>query len=905
MKRRRRSFGPGGPGGPGGKGPPRELAKPRRDFGKPRRDTRRPERFPPMPRPDLPPPPPPPSREELDRVARSLPIHAHAEAILEAVRRNRVVVIEGPTGSGKTTQLPRILKRGGFGAKGIVGVTQPRRIAAVSVAWRIAQEEGVELGAEVGYAIRFDDQTGPRTRIKIMTDGILLQEARSDATFGAYEVLVVDEAHERSLNIDFTLGLLHRALERRPDLRVVVSSATLEPELFQRFFREVAGDVPLLSIAGRTFPVKLHHRPPPSDDPEAIAAACAEEVLRIHRSHEPGHVLVFLPGEGLIRETEEVILRGNPGRGLLTLPLYGRLTREEQERVFYDWPGVRKVVLATNIAETSITIPDVRFVVDSGLAKVPRVNPRTGISTLREEGISQASADQRAGRAGRTAPGEAIRLYAAQDLAARPRFTDEEVLRMELSEVMLRLIDLGIRDVESFPFPTKPPADLVQGALRKLRFLRAIDEDRHLTKIGARMVPFPLSPPLSRMIVEAADRHPDVVDEVLVAGAFLSGRPPQLFPAGEEVEARNAQRSLAHPMGDAVTAIRTYRAWQSARDPGAFCERHYLDPNVMAFVEKTHVQLADIAKRQGIRVSSGGSESGVVRSVAAGFADQVLVGTGRVYEGPGDLRIGIHPSSVLYGAHHRFVVAAELQVAERAYARQVSALKPEWAAEVNADVAHDPRVRRHLREHLPKVDPATIPDHVEVGGVRIPIEIVRGEPRWEVRVADVPRLAGAEHGDLPKDALSWKGRLASDHYHFCQGMPLGAFLRLAPDLPLPAQGELLERDVPEGLLLEADRNLFAIGRYLGRLLTPALPERGRQPGWVSLAANGGGGYWYEVVQPFPDAVLATLESLRDLAATVPAEDELQGTIEPLVDRVSDLWERVAPSAAGARKAGPA
>ncbi|MFT7583252.1 MAG: ATP-dependent helicase HrpA, partial [Myxococcota bacterium] len=526
---------------------------------------------------------------------RDLPIYHHERELLEAIGSSRVVVVEGPTGSGKTTQLPKIIKAAGLAEGRIIGVTQPRRIAAVSVAWRIAEELDVELGTDVGYAIRFDDRTGPDTTIKVMTDGILLQEARRDPIFSRYGVIMVDEAHERTLNIDFTMGLLHRALSERDDLKVIISSATIKPETFQRYFEDVAGDVPFVSIDARPYPVEKIHRPPRSDGDEALVDAIADEVRRIDKSNEEGAILVFLSGEKLIKDTAQKLRGGKMGQRLAIQMLYGKLTREEQERVFHPVAkGLRRIVLSTNIAETSITVSDVRFVIDSGLAKIPRVHTGTGVVTLREEGISKASAEQRAGRAGRTAPGKAIRLFSKHALQNRPDFTDEEILRLDLSDVCLRLIHLGIQDIERFPLPTSMPRKAIRAAVAQLEDMGAIDSERRLTNVGERMMPFPLSPSLARMVIEAADRYPKAVDEVLMVGAFLSSRPPYLFPQGEEEEARAAQRGLAHPLGDATTAVVTMRRYLKAREPEKFCKNWYLDPNIMAFIAKAHRQLTDI-----------------------------------------------------------------------------------------------------------------------------------------------------------------------------------------------------------------------------------------------------------------------------------------------------------------------
>ena len=832
--------------------------------------------------------------------ARSLPIYQHEQAIIDAVRDNRVVVIEGPTGSGKTTQLPRILLRAGIGTPSTIGVTQPRRIAAVSVAWRIAEEEGVALGEEVGYAIRFDDRTSKTTAVKVMTDGILLQEARTDPLMSAYGVIIVDEAHERSLNIDFILGLLHAALEQRDDLRVIVSSATLLPETFQRFFADVSENVPLLSIDARTHPVEILHRPPASDHPADVAEATAQEIVRLHRKHPwttgetPGAILAFLSGEAGIRNTADEIMRiAGRKSSLRVFPLYGRLTREEQERVFMRIEDGRKVVLATNIAETSITIPDVRFVVDTGLAKVPRVDTRTGVTTLREEGISKASADQRAGRAGRTAPGQAVRLYSRKDHANRKAFTDEEILRLDFTEVALRLIDNGVRDIERFPFPTPPPPGRVRAALAKLLAMRAIDDKRDLTDIGKRMVPFPLSPPLARMLVEAADRFPDIVEEVLLCCGFLSTRPVYLFPPGEEPEARAAQANLAHPLGDAVTAVMTYRGWERARDPEAYCRRNYIDAQGMAFIAKAHRQMTEIAQSHNIEIRSGGDLRGVNRCLAVGFPDRILQAAGRVYMlGDSDLRAAVHPSSSLHGSRHRFLVAAELVIAKRPYARNVSVLEPDWVAEANPDLAKTWRLRQPKRQRRQIADPESVPPTLTLGRAELPVTIHSGEPKVEIPVEAIADVLEGDPTKLSKRSLTWKTRIWTGRYRFMQGTPLGLVLRMLPFMPLPAKGATLRHVEIVGALLDPDRNLHTIERHLSRILEPALPDRGKRPGWLTFASNGGGGFWFDVLPDFGEAVDISLDGLEDLLDALPGEDELIGELQTHIEKLRDLLDEI-------------
>jgi ATP-dependent helicase HrpA len=824
------------------------------------------------------------STTEMGKQARSLPIYDAEQSILEALEHHQVIIVEGPTGCGKTTQLPRMLLRAGL-TRTRIGITQPRRIAAVSVATRIAAEEGVPLGEEVGYAIRFDEQSGPNTVVRVMTDGILLQEARSDPWFSRYDVIMVDEAHERSVNIDFLLGLLHRAVAKRDDLRVIVSSATLNPELFQRYFADVAGEVPLISVEARTFPVEIHHRAPESDDNRDVVQAAAREVVRIHRSGREGHILVFMPGEAMIKNTDTAIFERYRGDDLVVLPLYGRLTREEQERVFDEFDGRRKVVIATNIAETSITIAGTCFVVDSGLAKVPRVSTRTGIATLREEGVSRASASQRSGRAGRTAPGEVIRLYTRKDLARRPEYTDEEFIRLDLSDVFLRLIDLGVGRVEDFPLPTRPPRGKARAALEKLMALGAIDEDQRLTQLGHRMVPFPLDPTLSRVVVEAADRFPDVVKEVCIVGATMSGRSPYLFPPEFEDEARRAHKALAHPLGDAVTAVVTYKAWERAEDQAHYCAQNYLDPDTMNFIEKTTLQLSSIAEQQGVTIASGGDPAGIVRSLAAGFAHRILRGQGRVYTtGHDDTRIAIHPASTLFHARPRFVVAAEIVISRRAYARHVSVLHPEWLADVAPDLARKwravPKGRKKTREWI---EPAKVPPHLKVGPHELPLRVRRGDVMVEIPIAACAVLGETPLTSLPSGAENYKARVSSAKYRFFVGMPLGKLMGLLPHVPLPRPKENLQKIGFEGALLEADRDMHTIARHLHKIGTPMLPSRGKRPGWVMLVGNGADGFWYEVTSDFREVIATSLDALRALSNHLGHDEKLRATVDSLVD----------------------
>ena len=827
-----------------------------------------------------------------------LPVYAHERELLDALKHHPVVVVEGPTGSGKTTQIPQILLRAGI--QGRIGVTQPRRIAAVSVAWRIAEEQNVAVGQEVGFAIRFDDQTGPNTRVKVMTDGILLMEAQRDPLLADYDVIVIDEAHERSLNIDFALGLLKGILRKRHDLRVIVSSATLQPDTFMHFFGDLGEDVPVVRILARPFPVEIVWRPVDRAGPDDIPEAVAREVARIHREGLPGHVLCFLAGEDQIKRTHTAILRhlsaGRSGeRDHVVLPLYGALTREDQERVFARFAGQRKIIVATNIAETSITIDDVRFVIDCGTAKIPRFSSRTGILALREEGIPQASADQRLGRAGRTAAGTCIRLYSQRDFDTRPRFGDPEIVRLDLSEVVLRLCGLGFPQVEEFDFPTPPSRARLHAALDELLRLGAIDRERHVTQIGKEILMLPLTPQLARCAVEAAHRWPEALDDTLAAVALLSGRSPLTFPQGQEDAARAAQARFAEPMGDVATMVAMYRAWQKAPDRPAFARKWFLDQHTLTFAENAHHQLADLSRDLKWTVGLGAPFELLVRSLAAGFSHQFLASRGRFFEGPGEERFYAHPGSVLYSQPPRFAVATELVISNRAYARQLSPVKPAWIAELHPDLAAHWRIRPDREgghEARGEVQPKeVVPTHLQLRGISLPIEMRKNKPTLEIPQDRLEELLRSNEPP-PANARRWQAGVRVGTLLFAQGTPLQALLAQLPTMRLPPAGERLTCPVPEGALLEIDRNLHTLERHLSSLLQPAQGGQ-KRPGWVALVANGGGGYWFEVITDWREAVETTAVSLENLAEQLEDDEPLRPEVQALQDEfevIAASWE---------------
>src|SRR5690606_10632927 len=454
----------------------------------------------------------------------SLPIAAKREEIRQAIAKHQVVVIAGATGSGKTTQIPKICLELGRGAHGMIGHTQPRRLAASTVAARIASELNVPLGRVVGFQVRFTDTSTADTRIKLITDDIFLAENQPDRWLKRYDALVIDEAHERSLNIDFLLGYLKRLLPKRPDLKVIITSATIDMASFSRYFN----DAPVIEVSGRTYPVDIHYRP--AEDlseglelPEQVVAAF--DFIRQHeREHRQAYrdVLVFLSGEKEIRDTAE-LLRKQQYPNLEVLPLYARLSLREQQRVFESHSG-RRIVLTTNVAETSLTVPGIGYVIDSGLARISRYSVRAKIQRLPIEPISQASANQRAGRCGRLGPGTCVRLYSEADFQSRPAFTDTEITRTNLASVILQMLALGLGDIEAFPFLEAPDPRAVRDGYRLLEELQAVSDKGKLLPLGRQMARLPLDPRLARILLEAAQRH--CLQEALVIISALSVQDP-------------------------------------------------------------------------------------------------------------------------------------------------------------------------------------------------------------------------------------------------------------------------------------------------------------------------------------------------------------------------------------------
>ena len=443
------------------------------------------------------------------RFPEELPVSARREDIARAIAAHQVVIVSGETGSGKTTQLPKICLQLGRGARGIIGHTQPRRIAASSIARRIAQELQTPLGEVVGYKVRFTDKTGPGVSVKVMTDGILLAESQADPRLSRYDTLIIDEAHERSLNIDFLLGYLRQLLPSRPDLKLIITSATIDAERFARHFGSANAPAPVIEVSGRLYPVEVRYRPvaDADDADDRTLMTALVDVVDECAAAGRGDVLVFLPGEREIREAAEALRKHHPPATEI-LPLYARLSAEDQDRVFRPAASGRRIILATNVAETSLTVPGIRYVVDTGLARVKRYSYRNKVEQLQVEPISQAAANQRAGRCGRVADGVCIRLYGEDDYTGRPRFTDPEILRSSLASVILRMKSLGLGDVAEFPFVEPPSGRAVADGMQLLAELNAIDERNELTRGRSKSWrSLPLDPRVARMLLAAREQH--------------------------------------------------------------------------------------------------------------------------------------------------------------------------------------------------------------------------------------------------------------------------------------------------------------------------------------------------------------------------------------------------------------
>jgi ATP-dependent helicase HrpA len=618
-----------------------------------------------------------------------LPVVAKRELLAESIARHQVVIVCGETGSGKTTQLPKICLALGRGVLGCIGHTQPRRVAARSVASRIAHELKTELGGVVGYKVRFHDKVSAETSVKLMTDGILLAEIHSDPLLRQYDTLIIDEAHERSLNIDFLLGYLKQLLPRRPDLKLIITSATLDAERFSRHF-----DAQVVEVSGRSYPVEIRYRPPQQNaegELPDVAHAVGTALDELAAGGLRGDVLVFLPGEREIRDTAEVLRKHHP-RGIEVLPLYSRLSAAEQDRVFKPASGVRRVVLATNVAETSLTVPNIGYVIDAGLARVNRYSLRQKVEQLHIEKISRAAANQRAGRCGRVMSGICVRLYEEADFQQRSEFTDPEIFRVSLATVILRMGALGLGDVAAFPFIEPPTPRMVADGYQLLAELGAIDEQRQLTATGQALAKLPLDPKIARFLL--AGKQYQCLSEILVIASALSVQDPRERPLDRQEAADTAHKRFADERSDFLAFLKLW-AWfreavqhkKSNRQLAEECRRNFLSPLRLREWFELHQQLHAQVTEMGMRPNEQpASYEQIHKALLCGLLGNIGMKAveGNEYLGARGIKFLIGNQSVLAKKGTKWVMAAELTETHRLFARSVARIEPAWLEEVGA-----------------------------------------------------------------------------------------------------------------------------------------------------------------------------------------------------------------------------
>ena len=662
------------------------------------------------------------------RIDEALPIGGRWREIAEAIGKHQVVVVAGETGSGKTTQLPKICLAMGRGSAGLIGHTQPRRIAARSVAARIAEELNTEPGQVVGYKVRFSDHTRPESNIKLMTDGILLAELQGDRTLSQYDTLIIDEAHERSLNIDFLLGYLKRLLPRRPDLKLIITSATIDTGRFAAHFN----NAPVIEVSGRSYPVEIRYRPLQGDDDEKDRdqqQAILDAVDEIAAIDNRGDILVFLSGEREIRETAEALRKHHPAHTEI-LPLYSRLSAAEQNRVFRP-SARRRIVLATNVAETSLTVPGIRYVIDPGTARISRYSYRSKVQRLPIEKIAQSSANQRAGRCGRVAAGVCIRLYSEEDFLNRPEFTEPELRRTNLASVILQMRQLGLGNPEEFPFIDPPDRRFIHDGYRLLHELGALDEHHRLTPLGRRLARLPLDPRIGRMILEAGRQG--CLSEVLVIASALSIQDPRERPQEKQQQADEQHRRFADEHSDFVSLLNLWKHFEEQRKHLSNSQlRKYCRKSFLAFMRmrewrETWQQLKQTARELGLPLNTEPADHAALhRALLTGLLGNLgnrmeepdrkppaVKGRGprprkgpQAYQGARNATFYLFPGSAVAKKRPKWVMAAEIVETSRLYARGIARIEPEWI---------EPLARHLVRRSYT-------------------------EPRWEVRRSQVTAL---------------------------------------------------------------------------------------------------------------------------------------------------------------------
>lgn len=853
----------------------------------------------------------------------SLPVYEQKQKILDCIENNQVVIVESPTGSGKTTQIPVILYEAGYATNGIIAVTQPRRIAALSVSEFIAKQLNTTYPGLVGYKMRFEDKTDQSTRIKIMTDGILLQEMKLDPWLSKYSVIMVDEAHERSLNIDFVLGLLKRVLKERKDFHVIISSATMNTQAFSEYF----DNAPIVSIDTVTYPVSVIYDPIPGGattvtetGSDSVITKICNIVGRVLDNDDDGGILIFLPGEKIIKDCVERLYHCPFSRHLHILPLYGRLAKEDQERVFEQPPaGKRKVIISTNIAETSVTISDITTVIDSGLAKLNFYNPRNYTSSLIETPVSMASCNQRKGRAGRTHEGTCYRLYSRQDFDSRPLYTTEEIYRTDLSEVVLRMSELGITDFYNFDFIASPGQEGIIGAVETLNTLGALDSDNTLSDIGKMMIKFPLEPRISRIIVESIMKYPETIDRVLIAASFLSANSPFILPPNEEMEARKAHHRFKDMQGDFVTYLNVYNAYKQTDNRDKFCKKNYLDERVMAEIENIHFQLGEIVgDKLGVPlIENGGSMQNYLCCIAAGMIQFVCIRTGREnYHSLTQDHICVHPGSVMFKQDPVFIVAGEIVRTSRIFAMSVSPLTKPMLDKINPDLYE--RLRACKNSKLEKAEPIIEktnsnnkkkqnnknintkkieePDpenSVSIGDFIFETTKIKGK-KVALLPIDYFKLAVLQEKDKNKINIlgNLKGKIITkDNGTLMEGEKLSLMMHIAKHINIsPISEKKWNRRMNINIYNTIGKETL-IDSLDFILNTAIAKQKGREYGFITLFTDGNGNYWFKVSRGFTTAQTESHHSLEVLIEEqIDFSDEEKNKINNAIRKITELYQ---------------
>lgn len=863
-----------------------------------------------------------------------LPVYEQKDKILESLRNNQVVIVQSPTGSGKTTQIPVILHEAGYSKNGMIAVTQPRRIAALSVSEFISKQLGTTYPGLVGYKMRFDDKTDASTRIKIMTDGILLQEMKLDPWLSGYSVMMVDEAHERSLNIDFVLGLLKRVLKARPEFKVVVSSATMNAEAFSKYF----DDAPIVTIETQTFPVTMIYDPPEgrtttatATGSELLLAKIETTIERVIDNGDKGDILIFLPGEKIIKDCAQRLAVSSVRHKLHIVPLYGRLPKEEQERVFDKPPlGKRKVVISTNIAETSVTINGITTVIDSGLAKLNFYSPRTYTSSLIETPVSRASCNQRRGRAGRTQPGTCYRLYPRDDFESRDEFTTEEIFRTDLSEVVLRMSELGITDFSSFDFISRPGDEGIRGAVETLNLLGALESDNTLSKIGKMMVEFPLEPRISRIIVESIMRYPEVLEEVLIAAAFMSTHSPFILPPGEEMEARRAHHAFRDMQGDFVSYVKLFRTYISMKNQQRFCQNNYLDEKVMAEILNIKTQLEEEVAAMGIPITGGGSMDDYLCCIASGMIQFVCIREGKEnYRSLTADHISIHPGSSMFKTDPLFIVAGEIVRTSRTFASSVSPLTKALINKISPDLEerlnaargkkgksltgglefngtsfNDIRGKKVGKDDgrfggKESPDKKKDENSVTFGGITFKIAKEKGKKILAMPLEQLKVALGREN-DKNKLAqiAGLRGRLKIGRFELLGGEKAEVIFKVVRTLNLdPLPHDKFPKNVNIDINEEGGKDKLVEMLPFVLRITEGKKRKGGKAGsaqeysFITLHSDGKGTFWFKLSRGFPTAINESLSSLESLVdADIPFSEKQKETVNGTYRMINSMYE---------------